>query len=163
MASSSITSWQTDEETIKTVTDFIFLGSEITADGDHSHEIKKHLRNALRNLDGILKSRAITLPTKVHIVQALAFPIIMYGCESWTTKKAICRRIDAFEQWCWKRLLNVFWTARSSKKSILKKISPEYSLEELMLKLKPQHFGHLMQTANSLEKTLMLGKTEGRR
>ena len=164
MASSSITSWQTDEETIKTVTDFIFLGSEITADGDHSHEIKKHLRNALRNLDGILKSRAITLPTKVHIVQALAFPIIMYGCESWTTKKAICRRIDAFEQWCWKRLLNVSWTARSSKKSILKKISPEYSLEELMLKLKLQYFGHLMRTADSLEKTPILGKIEdGRR
>ena len=165
MASSSITSWQTDEETIKTVTDFIFLGSEITADGDCSHEIKRRLllgRKVMANLDSILKSRDISLTTRVN--KAMIFPVVTYGCESWTTKKAICRRIDAFEQWCWKRLLNVFWTARSSKKSILKKISPEYSLEELMLKLKLQYFGHLMRTADSLEKTPILGKIEdGRR
>ena len=132
---------------METVTDFIFLGSKITADGDYSHEVKRRLllgRKVMTNLDSILKSRDITLPTKVHLVKAMVFPIVMYGCESWTIKKAQQRRIDAFELWCWRRLLRVPWTARRSKQSILKEISPESSLEGLMLKLKLQYFGHLM-------------------
>ena len=166
MASSPITSWQINGETVETVADFIFGGSKITADADCSHEIKRRLllgRKVLTNLDSILKSRDITLPTKVHLVKAMAFPVVMYGCESWTIKKAEHRRIDAFELWCWRRLLRVLWTARRPNQSILKEISPEYSLERLMLKLKLQYFGHLLQRTNSLEKTLMLGKTEGRR
>ena len=148
------------------VTDFIFGGSKITADGDCSHEIKRHLllgRKVMTSLDSILKSRDITLPTKVHLVKSMVFPVVMYGCESWTIKKAECQRIDAFELWCWRRLLRVPWTARRSNQSILKEISPEYSLKGLMLKLKLQYFGHLTQRINSLEKTLMLGKIEGRR
>ena len=147
MASGPITSWETDGETVETVSDFIFLGSKITADGDCRHEIKRHLllgRKVMTNLDSILKIRDITLPTKVHLVKAMVFPVVMYGCESWTVKKAECRRIDAFELWCWRRLLRVPWTARRSNQSILKEISPEYSLEGLMLKLKLQYFGHLM-------------------
>ena len=147
MASSPITSWQIDGETMETVTDFIFLGSKITADGDCSHEIKRCLllgRKAMTNLDSILKSRYITLPTKIHLVKAMVLLVVMYGCESWTIKKAECPRIDAFELWCWRRLLRVPWTARRSNLSILKEISPEYSLEGLMLKLKLQYFGHLM-------------------
>ena len=143
--------------------DFIFLGSQITADGDCSHEIKRWLllgRTVMTNLDSILKSRDITLSTKVHLVKAMVFPMVMYGCESWSIKKAEHRRIDAFELWCWKRLLRVPWTARRSNQSILKEISPEYSLEGLMLKL--QYFGHLMRRTDSMEKTLMLGKIEGR-
>ena len=141
-------------------------GSKITADGDCSHEIKRHLllgRKAMTNLDSILKSKDITLPTEVHIVKAMVFPVVMYGCESWTKKKAECRRIDAFELWCCRRLLRVPWTAKRSNQSILKEISPEYSLEGLMLKLKLQFLGHLMQRTDSLEKTLMLGNTEGKR
>ena len=166
MASGPITSWQIDGETVETVTDFILGGFKITADGDCSHEIKRRLflgRKVMTNLDSILKSRDITLPTKVCLVKAMVFPVVMYGCEGWTIKKAKCQRIDAFELWCWRRLLRVPWTARSSNQSILKKISPEYSLEGLMLKLKLQYFGHLMQITDSFEKTLMLGKTEGRR
>ena len=147
---------------METVTDFNFLGSNITADGDCSHKIKRHLllgRKAMTNLDSILKSRDISLPTKVHIVKAMIFPVIIYGCERWTIKKAESQRIDAFKLWCWRRLLRVPWTARRSNQSILKEINPEYSLEGLMLKL--QYFGHLMQRADSLEKTLMLGKIEG--
>ena len=147
MASGPITSWQIDGETVEIVADFIFGGSKITADGDCSHEIKRRLllgRKVMTNLDSILKSRDITLPTKVHLVRAMVFPIVVYGCESSTIKKAECRRIDAFELWCWRRLLRVPWTARTSNLSILKEISPEYSLEELMLKLKLQYFGHLM-------------------
>ena len=143
-----------------------FGGSKITTDGDCSHEIKRRLllgRKVMTNLDSILKSRDITLPTKVHLVKAMVFPVVMYGCESQTVKKAECRRIDAFELWCWRRLLRVPWTARRSKQSILKEISPEYSLEGLMLKLKLQYFGHLMRRADSLEKPLMLGKIESRR
>ena len=165
MASSPITSWQIDGETVETVSDFIFLGSKITADGDCSHEIKRLLllgRKVMTNLDSIFKSRDITLSTKVRLVKAMVFPMVMYGCESWTIKKAECRRIDAFELWCWKRLLRVPWTARRSNQSILKEISPEYSLEGLMLKLKFQYFGHLIRRTDSLEKTLMLGKIEGR-
>ena len=146
--------------------DFIFLGSKITADGDCSHEIKRCLllrRKVMTNLDSMLKSRDITLPTKVHLVKAVVFLVVMYGCESWTTKKAECRRIDAFELWCWRKLLRVPWTARRSNQSILKEISPGCSLEGLMLKPKLQYFGHLMRRADSLEKTLMLGKIEGRR
>ena len=146
--------------------DFILLGSQITADGDCSHEIKRCLlleRKVMTNLDSILKSRDIALPTKVHLVKAMVFPLVMYGCESWTMKKAGCRRIDAFELWCWRRPLRVPWTARRSNQSILKEISPECSLEGLMLKLKLQYFGHLMRRADSFEKTLMLGKIEGRR
>ena len=161
MASSPITSWQTDGETMETVTDFIFLGSKITAYGDCSHEIKRRLffgRKVMTNLDSILKSRHVTLPTKVHLVKAMVSLVVMYGCESWTIKKAEHRRIDAFELWCWRRLLRVTWTARRSNQSILKKISPEYSLEGLMLKLKLQYFGHLMQRSDSLEKILMLGR-----
>ena len=146
-----------------TVTDFIFFGSKITADDDCCYEIKRCLllgRKAMTNLDSILKSRDITL---VHLVKAMVFPIVMYGCESWTIKKAECQRIDAFELWCWRRLLRVPWTAKRSNQSILKEINPEYSLEGLMLKPKLQYFGHLMQRTDSLEKTLMLGKIEGRR
>ena len=147
MVSGLITSWKIDGETVETVTDFIFLGSKITADGDCSHEIKRHLllgRKAMTNLDSILKSRDITLPTNVHLVKAMVFPVVRYGYESWTIKKAEHRRIDAFELWCWSRRLRVTWKARRSNQSILKKISSEYSLEGLMLKLKLQYFGHLM-------------------
>ena len=147
MASKPITSWQIDGETVKTVADFIFLGSKITADGDCSHEIKRHLlleKKAMTNLDSMLKSRGITLPTKVHLVKAVVLPVVMYGCERWTIKKAELQRIDAFELWCWRRLLRVPWTARRSNLSILKEISSEYSLEGLMVKLKSQHFSHLM-------------------
>ena len=147
MACGPITSWQTDGETVETEADFIFLGSKITAGGDCSHEIKRHLilgRKVMTNLDSILKSRDIILPTKVHLVKATVFPVVMYGCGSWTVKKAERRRIDAFELWCWRRLLRVPWTARRSNQSILKEISPGYSLEGLMLKLKLQYFGHLM-------------------
>ena len=164
MPSSPITSWQIDGETMETVTDFIFLGSKITADGDCSHEIKRLLgRKVMTNLDSILKSRDITLPTKVCLVKAMVFPVVRYGYENWTIKKAEHWRIDAFELWCWRRLLSIPWTARRSNQSILKEISPEYSLEGLMLKLKLQYFGHLKQRTDSLEKTLMLGKIEGRR
>ena len=165
MASNLITSWQIDGETLETVTDFIFLHSKITTNDDCNHEIKRHLllgRKAMTNLDSILKSRDITLPTKVPLVQAMVFPVVMYGCESWTIRKAECWRIDAFELWCWRRLLRVPWTARRSNQSILKESSPEYSLEGLMLKLKLQYFGHLMWRTASLGKTLMLGKIEGR-
>ena len=147
MASGPITSWEIDGETVETVSDFIFLGSKITADGDCSHDIKRRLllgRKVMTNLDSIFKSRDITLPTKVHLVKAMVFPIVMYGCESWTVKKAEHQRIDAFELWCWRGLLRVPWTARRSNQSILKEISPGYSLEGMMLKLKLQSFGHLM-------------------
>ena len=147
MASSLITSWQIDTETMETVTDFIFLGSKITADSDCSHNIKRGLllgRKVMTNLDSIFKSRDINLPTKVHLVTAMVFPVVMYGCESWTIKKVERRRIDAFELWCWRRLLRVPWTARRSNQSILKDISLEYSLEGLMLKLKLQYFDYLM-------------------
>ena len=147
-----------------TVSDFIFLGSKITADGDCSHEIKRRLllgRKIMTNLDSIFKSRDVTLPTKVRLVKAMVFPVVMFGCESWTVKKTERRRIDAFELWCWRRLLRVPWTARRSNLSILKEISPECSLEGLMLKLKCQYFGHLMRKTDSWEKTLMLGKNEG--
>ena len=160
-ASSPITSWQIDGETVR---DFIFWGSKITADDDCSHEIKRCLllgRRAMTNLDSILKSRDITLLTKVHLVKAMVFRGVMYGCESWTIKKAEHWRIDAFELWCWRRFLKVPWTARRSNQSILKEISPEYSLEGLILKLKLQYFGHLMQRTDSLEKTLMLKRIEG--
>ena len=166
MASGPITSWHIDGETMEIVRDFILGGSKITADGDCSHEIKSCLllgRKAMTNLDSILKSRDITLATKVHPVKAMVSPILMYGSESWIIKKAEHWRIDAFELWCWRRLLRISWTARRSNKSILKETSPEYSLEGLMLKLKLQYFGHLMWRADSLEKTLMLGKTESRR
>uniref|UniRef100_A0AC11E561 Uncharacterized protein n=2 Tax=Ovis aries TaxID=9940 RepID=A0AC11E561_SHEEP len=166
MASGPITSWQTDRETKETVRDFILGGSKITADGDCSHEIKRRLflgRKVMTNLDSIFKSRDITLPTKVHLVKAMVFPVVMYGCESWTVKKAERRRIDAFELWCWRRLLRVPQTARISNQSILKEISPGISLEEMMLKLKLRYFGHLMQRVDSLEKTLMLGGIGGRR
>ena len=163
MASGPITSWQIDGET---VTDFILGGSKITADGDCSHEIKRCLllgRKAVTNLDSILKSRDITLPTKVRLVKAMVFPVVMHGCASWTIKKAEGRRIDAFELWCWRRFLRVPWTAKRSNQSILKEINPEYSLEGLMLKMKLQYFGHLMRRTDSFEKTLMLGKIEGGR
>ena len=164
MASGPITSWQIDGET---VTNFIFWGgSKITADGDCSHEIKRCLlpgRKVMTNLDSILKSRDITLPTKVHLIKVMVFPVVMYGCKSWTIKKAECWRIDGFELWCWRRLLRVPWTARRSNQSILNEVSSEYSLEGLILKLKLQYFGHLMWRTDSLEKTLMLGKIEGRR
>ena len=151
MASSPITSWEIDGETVETVADFIILGSKITADGDYSHEIKRHIllgRKVMTNLDSILKSRDITLPTKVCLVRAIVFPVDMYGCESWTIKKAECQIIDATELWCWRRLLRVPWAARRSNPFILKETSPEYSLEGLMLKLKLQYFGHLMQRAD---------------
>ena len=163
IASGPITSWQIDGET---VLDFIFLASKITADGDCSHEIKRRLlpgRKVMTNLDSIFKTRDITLPTKVLLVKAMVFPVVTYGCESWTVNKAERRRIDAFELWCWRRLLRVPWTARRSSQSILKKISPGCSLEGLMLKLKLQSFGYLRRRADSFEKTLMLGKIEGRR
>ena len=166
MASGPIISWQIDGETMETVTDFILGGSKITADGDCSLEIKRHLLlegKVMTNLDSILKSRDITLSAKVHLVKDMGFPIVMYRCYSWTIKKAQCRRINAFELWCWRRLLRVPWTARRSNQLILKEISPEYSLEGLMLKLKLQYFSHLMRRTDSLEKTLMLGKIEGRR
>ena len=143
-----------------------FWGFKITVDGDCSHEIKRHMllqRKVITNLDSILKTRDINLPTKVHLVETMVFPVVMYGCESWTIKKAECQRIDAFEMWCWRRLLRVSWTARRSNQSFLKEISPEHSLEGLLLKLKLQYFGHLMGRADSSEKTLMLGKIEGRR
>ena len=164
MASGPITSWQIDGETVETVSDFILAGSKITADGNCSHEIKRRLllgRKVMTNLDGILKSRDITLSTKVCLVKAMVFPVVMYGCESWTVKKAECRRSDAFELWCWRRLLRVPWTARRSNQSILKEVSPGISLEGMMLKLKLQYFGHLMQRVDSLEKTLTLGGTGG--
>ena len=151
---------------METVSDFILGGSRITADGDSSHEIKRHLllgRKVMTNLDSILKSRDIILPTKVHPIKAVVFPVVMYGCESWTVKKAECRKIDAFELWCWRRLLRVPWTARRSNQSIRKEISPGCSLEGLMLKLKLQYFGHFMRSVDSLEKTLMLGGIGGRR
>ena len=166
MASGPITSWQIDGETVEIVSDFILGGSKITADGDCSHEIKRHLllgKNVMTNLDTILKRRDITLSTKVHLVKAMVFPVVMYGCESWSTKKADYRRTDAFELWCWRRLLRILWTARRSNQSILKEISPECSLQGLILKLKLQYFGHLLQRADSFEKTLMLGKIEGRK
>ena len=166
MASGPITSWQIDGETMETIAEFIFLGSKITADGDCSHEIKRCLllgRKVMTNPDSILKSRNITLPTKVRLVKAMVFPVVSCGCESWTIKKAEHRRIDAFELWCWRRLLRVPWTARRPNQSILKEISPGCSLVGLILKLKLQYFGHLMQRADSFEKTLMLGKIEGRR
>ena len=160
MASGPITSWEIDGKTVETVSDFILGGSKITADGDCSHEIKRCLllgRKVMTNIDSILKSRDITLPTKVHLVKAMLFLVVMYGYESWTVKKAECQRIDAFELWCWRRLLRAPWTARRSNQSILKEISPGCSLEGLMLKLKLQYFGHLMRRVDSLEKTLMLG------
>ena len=163
MASGRITSWQIDEETVETVADFIFLVSKITADGHYSHEIKRRLllrRKVMTNLDSILKSRDITLPTKVHLVKAMVFPVVMYRCDSWTIKKAECRTVDALEVWYWRRFLRVPWTARRSNQSILKEISPGCSLEGLRLKLKLQYFGHLMGRIDSLEKTLMLGKIE---
>ena len=163
--SSPITSWQIEGETVDTVADFIFLGSKITADSDCSHEIKRCLllgRKVKTNLDSILKSRDITLPTKIHLVKAMVFPVVIYECERWTIKKAERRRTDAFELWCW-RLLRVPWSARRSNQSIIKEISPEYSLEGLMLKLKLQYFGHLIWRTDSLEKTLIMGKLEGRR
>ena len=164
MASGPITSWQIDGEAVETVADFIFLGSKITADGDCSHEIKRHLllgRKIMANLDSILKSRDVTLSTKVCLVKAMVFPVDTHGCESWTIKKPEHQRNDAFELWCWRRLLRVPWTARRSNQSILKEISLRYSLERLMLKLKLQYFGHLMRRVDSFEKTLMLGRTEG--
>ena len=166
MASSSFTSWQIDGEAMETVTDFILGDSKITADGDCSHEIKRRLllgRKVMTNLDSIFKSRDITLSTKVQLFKAIVFPVVMYGCESWTIRKVECWRIDTLELWCWSRLLRVPWTARRSNPSVLKEISPEYSLEGLMLKLKLQYFGHLMGRAESFEKTVMLGKIEGRR
>ena len=166
MASDPITSWQIDWETVETVSDFILGGSKITADGDCSHEIKRHLllgRKIMTNLGSILKSGDISLLTNVHLVKAMVFPVVMYGCQSWTIKKAECRRIDTFELWCWRRHLRVPWTTRRSNQSILKEISPKYSLERLMLKLKLQYFGHLMRRADSFKKPLMLGKIEGRR
>ena len=167
MASGLITSWQIDGEIVEIVSDFIFfLGSKITADGDCSHEIKRHLllgRKVITNLDSILKCRDITLPTKVHLVKAMVFPVVMYRCKSWIMKKAEHWKIYAFELWCWRRLLRVPWTARRSNQSILKEIIPGYSLEGLILKLKLQYFGHLMRRVDSLEKSLMLGRIGGRR
>ena len=166
MASGPITSWEIDGETVETVADFILGGSKITTDDDCSHEIKRRLllgRKVMTSLDSILKSRDITLPKKVRLVKAMVFPVVMYGCESWTMKKAECWRIDAFELWCWRSLSWVPWTARRSNQSFLKEISPGCSLEGLILKVKLQYFGHLMWRADSLEKTLMLGKIEGRR
>ena len=166
MASGPTTSWEIDGETAETVSDFIFLGSKITTDGDCSHEIKRRLllgRKVMTNLDSILKSRDITLATKVCLFKAMVFPVVMYECETWTVKKVECRRIDAFELWCWRRLLRVPWTARRCNQSILKEISPGISLEGMMLKLKLQYFGHLMGSVDSLEKTVMLGGIGGRR
>ena len=166
MASGPITSWQIDGETIETVTNFILGSPKITTDGDFSHEIERHLllgRKVMTNLDSVLRNRDITLLTKVHLVKAMVFSVVMYGCESWTIKKAEHRKIDAFELWCWRRLLRVPWTARRSSQPILKEINSEYLLEGLILKLKLQYFGHLMQRTDSFEKTLMLGKIEGGR
>ena len=166
MASGPITSWEVDGETVEAVSAFIFSGSKIIAYGNCSQEIKRHLllgRKVMTNLDSLFKSRDITLPTKVRLVKAMVFPVVMYGCESWNIKKAECLKIDAFELWCWRRLLTVPWTARRSNQSILKEISPRCSLEGLMWKLELQYFGHLMRRADSFEKTLMLGKIEGRR
>ena len=166
MAFGPITSWQTDGETVETVSHFIFGGSKITADGDCSHEIKRRFllgRKVMTNLDSIFKSRDITLPTKVRLVKGMVFPVVMYGCEGWTVKKAEHWRIDAFELYCWRRLLRVPWTARRSNQSILKEINPGCSLEGLMLKLKLQYFGHLMKRADSHKKTLIVGNIEGRR
>ena len=166
MASGPITSWEIDGETVETVSDFVFLGSQITADCDCSHEIKRHLllgRKVMTNLDSLLKSRDIILPTKVHLVKAMVFPVVMNGCENWSITKAECRRIDVFELWCWRRLLRVPWTARRSNQSILKEISPGCSLKGMMLELKLQYFGHLMRRVDSLEKTLMLGGIGGRK
>ena len=166
MASGPITSWEIAGETVETVSDFIFLGSKITADGDCGHEIKRRFllgRKVTTNLDSIFKSRDITLPKKVCLVKAMVFPVVVYGCESWTVKKAERQRIDAFELWCWRRLLRVSWPARRSNQSILKEISPGCSLKGLMLKLKLQYFGHLMRRVDSLEKTLMLGGIGDRR
>ena len=164
MASSTITAWQIEGEEVEVVIDFLFLGSKITADGDCNHEIRLLIgRKAMTNLDSVLKTRDITLPTEACIVKAMVFSVVMYGCESWTVKKGERQRIDAFKLWCWRRLLKVPWRAKRSNQSILREINPEYSLEGLMLKLKLQYFGHLMQTADSLEKSLMLGKIEGRR
>ena len=166
MASGPITSWEMDGTTVETVSNFIFWGSKITADGDFSHEIKRCLllgKKVMTNLRSILKSRDITLPTKVRLVKAMVFPVVMYGCESWTVKKAERQRTDAFELWCWRRLLRVPCTARKSNQSILKEISPGCSLEGLMLKLKLQYFGHLMRRVDSLEKTLMVGGIGDRR
>ena len=166
MASVPITSWEIDEETVESVSDFIFLGSKITTDDDCSNEIKRHLllgRKVMTNRDSIFKSKDITLPTNVHLVKAMFFPLVKYGCENWTLKKAGQRRINAFELWCWRRLLRVPWTARRSNQSVLKEISPGISLEGMMLKLKLQYFGHLMRRVDSLEKTLMLGGIGGKR
>jgi len=166
MASGPITSWEIDGKTVETVSDFNFFGSKITTDGDCSHEIKRHLllgRKVMTNLDSIFKSRDITVPTKVCLVKAMVFPVVMYGCESWTVKKAECQRIDAFELWCWRRLLRVPWMARRSNQSILKEISPGCSLGGMMLKLKLQYFGHLMRRVDSLEKILTLGGIGGKR
>ena len=166
MACGPITSWEIDGETVETVSDFIFWGSKITVDGDCSHEIKRRLilgRKIMTNLDSILKSRDTTLPTRVHLVKAMVFPVVMYGCESWTVNKAECRRIDAFELWSWRRILRVPWTARKSNQSIIKEISPGCSLEGLMPKLKLQYFDHLMRRVDSLKRTQMLGGIEGRR
>ena len=167
MASGPITSWEIHGETVETVSDFIFLGgSRITTDGDCSYEIKRCLllgRKVMTNPDSIFKSRDITLPTKVCLVKAMVFLVVRYGCESWTVKKAECRRVDAFELWCWRRLLRVSWTARRSNQSILKEINPGISLEGMMLKLKLQYFGHLMRRVDSSEKILMLGGIGGRR
>ena len=166
MSFGPITSWQIDGETMETVTDFILGGSKITVDGDCSHEIQRCLllgRKAMRHPDSVLKSRNITLPIKVHVVKAMVFPVVMYGCESWTIKKAECQRIDAFQLWCWRRLLRFPWSARRSIQSILKEVCSGSSSNVLMLKLKLQYFGHLTGKTDSLVKTLMLGKTEGRR
>ena len=166
MASRPITSWQIYGERMETVKEFIFLGFKITADGDCSHGIKRRLllgRKAMTNLHSLLKSRDITLPTKVHLIKAMVYPLVMYGCDNWTIKKSEHGRIDAFELWCWRRLLRVPWTAMRSKWSILQEISPEYSLEGLIWNLKLQYFGHLMWRTESFEKTLLLGKIEGRR
>ena len=166
MASSPITTWQIEGGKVEVVIYFLFLGSKITVDGDCSHGIRRWWllgRKQMAILDSVLKNRDITLPTKNCIVKALVFPVVTYNCESWTVKKAECQRIDAFELWCWKRLLRVPWTARRSNQSVLKEINPMYSLEELTLKLKLQYFGHLMRIADSLEKSLMLGKTDSRR
>ena len=166
MASGPITSWQIDGETVETVTDFILGDSKITVDGDCSHKIKRHLllgRKVMTNLDSIFKSRDIPLPTKIHLVKAMVFPVVVCGCESWTIKKAEHQKTNVFELWCWRRLLRVPSTSKRSNQSILKEISPEYSLEGLMLELKLLSFGHLMGRTDSFEKTLMLGKIEGRR
>ena len=166
MASGPITAWQIEGEKVEIVTDFFFLGSKITADRDYSHEIRRQLlhgRKEMTGLDSVLKSRNVILLTKVRIVKAMVFPVVTYGCESWTIKKAECQRIDAFKLWCWRRLLKVLWTARRSNQSILREINPEYSLEGLMLKLKLQYFAYLTWTDDSLDKSLILGKIEGRR